>query len=198
MTTASTWMLGGILWILAGRLDQGTHEAMWLAADACLAVGIVGLWRIDLHAGSRAGALGLAVAALGRAAFVVAEVVAALSGDDENALLPVGALLTAVGLTSFGVAVLRVRRLPRARGLGRWSGFAPLSAGLYPFLAMFPIVAATGEPSDVAIALWGIPLGAIGFIVLDARLAQPHHQGGRGERARHGERETQGTPGALA
>jgi hypothetical protein len=155
--TSFAWLLGGALWLVAGLTNNGTHEAIWLAADAFIAFGIFGLWNADLHAGKRLGAVGLALVALGRAAFVVAEIAAVASGNDENAMLPAGAILTAIGMTMYGVEVIRSRRLSGPAAI------APLLAGIYPFAAMFPIVAATGEPSTVAIALWGIPLGLIGL-----------------------------------
>lgn len=153
---ALVWMTGGILWLVAGLVDAGTHEAIWLASDTLIAIGIAGLWRANLHSGRRLGVAGLALAALGRAAFVVAEIVSAITGDDENALLPIGALATAIGMTVFGIAVLRTHTLDTR---GR---FTPLAVGLYPFAAMFPIVIATGEPSTIAISLWGVPIALLG------------------------------------
>ena len=158
--TPRAWLFGGALWLVAGLVNHGSTEAIWLAADALIAVGIIGLARADLHSGSRPGAVGLALAGLGRAAFVAAELMAAFTGNDENAVLPVGALLTAIGLTLYGVAVLRAGRLVRP------AAFAPLFAGIYPFAVMFPVVAATGEPSALAIAFWGVPIGLIGPAVV--------------------------------
>ena len=87
---------------------------------------------------------------------MLAEIVSAITGNDENALLPVGAFATAIGMTLFGIAVLRARTLDTP---GR---FAPLTVGLFPFVAMFPIVIASGEPSTLAITLWGIPIALLG------------------------------------
>jgi hypothetical protein len=154
--TALAWMTGGALWVAAGLVDDGTHEAIWLASDTLIAIGIAGLWRANLHSGRRLGVAGLGLAALGRAAFVVAETISAITGNDQNALLPVGAIATAVGMTLCGIAVLRSHTLD-APGC-----FAPLTVGLYPFAAMFPIVIATGEPSALAISLWGVPVALLG------------------------------------
>jgi hypothetical protein len=41
--------------------------------------------------------------------------------------------------------------------------WAFLAMGLYPFLVMFPVVAATGEPSMLLIGLWGVPAAVIGI-----------------------------------
>lgn len=106
--------------------------------------------------------MGLALAIGARIVFLAAEVLAAVSGDDDNVLLLLGALGTAVGLVVLGVTAAR-RRSGAVSGPGR---FAVLLAGVYPFVVMFPIVAATGEPSVVAIALWGLPLMLVGLAML--------------------------------
>jgi hypothetical protein len=164
-TTVLAWLGGGTVWLVAGLIDGGTHEAIWLVADALIAVGIFGLWRADLHAGRRLGAVGLGIAALGRASFVAAEIIAAVTGNDDNALLPIGALATAAGMILYGVAVIRSRTLESP------NRFAPLVVGIYPFLAMFPIVAATGEPSELAVSLWGIPIAVLGVVLAPRSVA---------------------------
>ena len=164
-TTALAWLGGGSAWLVAGLINGGTVEAIWLVADALIAVGIFGLWRADLHAGRRLGVVGLVIAALGRAFFVAAEIMAAVSGNDDNALLPIGALATAVGMILYGIAVIRARTCESP------NRFAPLVVGLYPFLGMFPIVAATGEPSALAISLWGVPIAVLGVALVSRTVA---------------------------
>lgn len=159
-TTALAWLAGGTVWLVAGLIDGGTYEAIWLVADALIAVGIVGLWRADLHSGRRLGAVGLVIAALGRAFFVAAELVAAVSGNDDNALLPIGALATGVGMILYGIAVIRARTVESP------NRFAPLVVGFYPFLGMFPIVVATGEASVLAISVWGVPMAVLGLALV--------------------------------
>jgi hypothetical protein len=53
----------------------------------------------------------------------------------------------------------------------------PLATGLYPIVAMFPIVAITGSPSNAAISFWGLFWTGLGI----AMLAEAPH----GERALH-------------
>lgn len=151
---AALWIAGGALWLGSGLIDGGSVEVLWILADLVLLAALVRLrqegsgvmWRRSL-----AASIGLGIAVAGRLIFIAAEVLAAANGQDDNLLLPLGALATAVGLVVFGTAAIRSGRWP---GVGRW---APLAMGVYPFVVMFPIVAATGSPSALAIALWGVP-----------------------------------------
>ena len=156
-STAAAWACGGILWLVAGLINGGSYEALWLVADALILVGLLGLGRLRLHGTSRSGQAGLALATVGRLVFIAGEVVSVVQGNDENLLLPLAALSSAIGLTVYGVGTARAALVdagPR---------FAPLLVGLYPFLAMFPIVIARGgDPSELAIAFWGIPIALLG------------------------------------
>ncbi len=89
-------------------------------------------------------------AVFGRTAFVLAELHNFAKGTDDSPLLPLGALTTGIGMVLVGIAVVRARRW------GGWHRPLPLLVGLYPFVAMFPILAATGQPPEPMIALWGI------------------------------------------
>lgn len=70
-------------------------------------------------------------------------------------------LLSALGMLALGTAV--------ARG-GVWRGasrFGPLVMGLYPFVVMFPLVAANGgQPSVGGIAGWCLAAVVLGVAVL--------------------------------
>ncbi|MDQ6726694.1 MAG: hypothetical protein M3066_11100 [Actinomycetota bacterium] len=156
-------MAGGLLWLVTGALGAGLHgwqfnfaEALWIGADLLLLGGLIGLRSLRAHGRSRLGNVGMTVAIVGRVAFIAAELVSLAYRSDENALLPIAALLSAAGMLCYGVAVLRA---------GVWHGpsrFGPLAMGLYPFLVMFPSVAANnGNPSLPAIAVWGL-VGAVG------------------------------------
>jgi hypothetical protein len=61
-----------------------------------------------------------------------------------------------------GVAILRA---------GQWTGalrFAPLAMGAYPFVAMFPVLAITGERPDTMLACWGLTMIAVGLAMFRA------------------------------
>lgn len=160
--TSVAWGSGGALWLVAGLLHGGTgwrfetSSMIWLAADVLIAIGIVGLLGLRPHGSSRTGAVALGVALAARFVLAAGEVATLVQGHDDNPFIPLGALLTALSLTVYGVVVLR---RGRAGGAARW---AYLVMGLYPFVAMFPFVAVSGEPNFVFIALWGLPAVAIG------------------------------------
>jgi hypothetical protein len=159
-------LLGGALWLVAGSVSllaafQPGEEAfvagelLFVVVQLLLLAGVVGL-ALSGAAPGWFGGVALGIALLGRADFVAAEVHSLLIGD-LSVLLPIGALVTAVGMTLVGVAVLRARR---------WSGwrrFAPLLAGIYPFVTMFPFIFITSEPSFLAIAGWGLPWLLLGY-----------------------------------
>ena len=154
--------LGGLLWFLTLMLDvvatdvihdSAGHFRLWVAAlflmQLLLLAGLLGFARSGAVGAGWLGRLGLGLALLGRGLFVVAEVQVFIAVEDYTPLLTLGAMVTALGMLLAGVAVLRA---------GRWAGwrrFTPLVAGLYPFLAMFPLFAATGERPTVMVALWG-------------------------------------------
>jgi len=60
-------------------------------------------------------------------------------------------------MTLVGVSVLRARRWEG------WQRFTPLVVGVYPFVAMFPLIVVTDEPSMIAIAVWGLPWLFLGY-----------------------------------
>lgn len=162
--TAAFWVGGGLLWLITGALGSGLHgwrfnfaEALWIGADLLLFGGLIGLRNLRAHGLSRLGSVGMTVAIVGRVAFIGAELISLAQQSDENVLLPIAALLSAAGMLCYGFAVLRA---------GAWHGpsrFGPLAVGLYPFLVMFPLVAANdGNPSLPAIAIWGL-VGAFGI-----------------------------------
>lgn len=161
---AAPWLSGGALWLAAGLLHDpagwrfDTASILWLAADAVLLVGILGLLRRRLHGTSRLGTAALAGALVARVAFAAGEVATLVQGHDDNPFIPIGAMLTAVTMTVYGVIVLRRRTVAGA------VRFAFLAMGLYPFLVMFPALAASGgEPNMVLVGLWGVPTALVGL-----------------------------------
>ncbi len=182
--TGGLWLAGGVVWLAAGVLGNGLHgwrfdtaEALWIAADLLLLGGLIGLRRLRPHRDSRLGDIGIAVAILGRVVFVAAELISVAQQSDDNAVLPIAALLSGAGMIAYGISVLRA---------GIWEGpsrLGPLAMGLYPFLVMFPLVAANnGKPSIPAIAAWGIVaavaigVGTLAAQTRDTSLSRPHQQ----------------------
>jgi len=171
--TGTAWIAGGAAWLVAGLLhaDSGwrfdTAALVWLVADLFIAAGIVGLFILRPHGHSGIATAALVLALIARAAFTGGEIASIIEGSDEGPLIPLGALLTAVAMTAYGTIVLRRHNI---EGPGRWSF---LVMGIYPFVAMVPVLAITGEPSYVLIAGWGFPAMFVGFATLSQRMQTP-------------------------
>jgi hypothetical protein len=165
------WMTGGIAWVVTGLAGLGATdgtaafyraETAWLVVHLLILVGLVGLVRSGAAGESAWGTRGFAVAIVGRIIFLVGEVAALAVGHDDLFLFPVAAVLTGVGMITGGVAVVRARR---------WEGplrYAPLAMGVYPFVAMFPVLAITGERPDTLMSCWGLMMFAVGFAMTRA------------------------------
>jgi hypothetical protein len=162
------WLAGGAMWLAVGATGGGQHgwrfdaqEALWIMADLLLLAGLLGLRQLRPYGGSRLGDVGMGIAIAGRLVFIAAEVLSLVQHTDENPLLPLGAVLSAIGMVALGVAVARA---------GVWTGisrFGPLAMGLYPFVVMFPLLAASGgSPPLAAIACWGLGAVVVGASVL--------------------------------
>lgn len=164
--TGTAWIVGGLAWLAAGLLQAdvgwrfGTAAVVWFGADLLISAGLVGLLILRPHGRSRIGTAALVVALAARVAFAAGEIASLAAGNDEGPLIPLGALLTAVAMTAYGVTVFRRHR---TGGSERWSF---LVMGIYPFIAMFPVLAITGEPSPILIAGWGLPAACIGYATL--------------------------------
>lgn len=159
----SACAIGGALWVIVLMAEVVNHgavygsaasyrvwEALLILVQALLLIGVVGLcWSGAVGAG-RLGRIGLGIAVLGRTSFLGGEIRSFVQGSDDGLLVPLGALLTGLGMILAGIAIVRARRWDG------WHRMIPLLAGLYPFIAMFPILAITGEPPNLMIALWGL------------------------------------------
>lgn len=152
------WLVTGLLSSAISRPHSVAYSLMqvpWLIVQLLLLVGVVGLVFSGVMSGWLGG-IALGIALLGRVVFVLAEIHASILVED-SILQPLGAVITAVGMTLVGIAVLRTRRW------GGWHRFTPLLVGVYPFLVMFPLVIATGEPNILAISGWGLPWFLLGY-----------------------------------
>lgn len=169
-------LLGGVLWVavagvsallgVASAADGAAFwavESAWLVLQVLLLVGVVGLALSGAAGRGRFAMFALGLALLGRTVFVLAEAHCLAIGSDQSPLLPLGAIVTAIGTLLAGFAVLLARRW---RG---WRRYVVLATGVYPFVSMFPfLVANGGEPSIVLIALWGLPWALLGYTLYTA------------------------------
>ena len=120
--------------------------------------GFFGLHWGDGVGRGRFGAIAFAIGVLGHLIFVAAEI-HSLSQRATSDLLPLGAIVSAVGLLLTGVAVLRAKQW---QGWTRW---APFLTGLYPWLLMFPFIAIADEPNLYAIGGWGLLRLVLGLAI---------------------------------
>lgn len=183
---AGAWALAGVVWVINALtgLDAAGHTrefyvmiSVFIPVHLLVLVGLVGLLRADVVGGSRVGRGGLYLAVVGRVAFIAGEVFALILGSEDGpvlVLLPFAAMATAVGMLVAGVSAVGARRWEG------WRRFAPLAMGAYPFMFMFPFLAATGERPDVGVAFWGLTfLGVAGAVIAEgsrehgSRLAEP-------------------------
>jgi hypothetical protein len=167
--------VGGKLWVIAlmaaALFNNAIHdsttayrvwEGLLVVVQALLLIGVVGLAGSGAAGDSWVGRIGLGIALIGRASFLIGELRSFVQGSDDDQFVPLGALLTGVGMTVVGIAVVRARRWDG------WQRFLPLLAGIYPFVAMFPLFAIMGEPPIFAVALWGVVWLLLG-LALQAR-----------------------------
>jgi len=128
------WVVTGVLASAIGRPHTVAYALLqvpWIIVELLLLVGVVGL-AFSGAASGWLGGIGLGITLLGRVVFVLAEIHSSILVDD-SVLQPVGAVITAVGMTLVGIAVLRRRRW------GGWQRVTPLLVGVYPFLGLcFP------------------------------------------------------------
>ena len=155
------WLVNGVVSLVLGQLSGAAFaisEVFWIGIHVLLLIGVVGLALLGVAPGWFGG-IALGIAVLGRVDFVLAEIHSLSIGDDTSFLLPLGALITAVGMTLVGIAVLRANRW------GGWQRFMPILGGVYPFVTLFPFIFITSEPSMLAITGWGLPWLLLGYAI---------------------------------
>ena len=169
-SAAAAWIAGGALWVSAGLLHAESgwrfraSSVTWLVADLLLIAGLLGLLRLRLHGSSRGATTALVTALAARVLFATAEVSGLVAGTENETLLPIAALLTAVSSIAYGTLARR-----SDRGLGT----ASVVMGLYFVVVMVPFPAIAGETNSLAIAGWGIPAVLLGLTVHLSRHSVP-------------------------
>lgn len=157
--------LMGFPWSEAHTPAFSIAEAIFIVVQSFLLIGFFGIWQSGGVSGSTFGKLAFGLAALGHLLFVVVEIHSLIIGE-LSPLFPLAPLSSAVGILLTGIAVLRAKQW---QGWTRWM---PLITGLYPFIFMFPFVAATGETLDIAIGFWGLIRLALG-LAIRAQASEP-------------------------
>ena len=167
------WLVNGVLSLMISQssgMVLGIADVFWIGIQSLLLIGVVGL-ALSGAAPGWFGGISLGIALLGRVDFVLAEIHSLINvlviGDDTSILLPLGPLVTAVGMTLVGIAVLRARRW------GSWQRFTPLLTGIYPFVVMFPFFVITGEPNTLTISGWGLLWVLLGYAILTSVRDRP-------------------------
>lgn len=136
---------------------NGVLGALWTAGQIGILFILINLYREKISGSSALKSFGVVVAALGAICYIVNYVLGYWFQLNTKLFLPIGALLTGIGMIITGLQLLR---------RDRWQShyrFTPLVVGLYPFLIMFPLVIITGRPDLNAILLWGIPWLLLGI-----------------------------------
>jgi hypothetical protein len=154
---------------IVGAVWPDSADAPWFAvagvAALLLALGLGGL-RVavrDVPTAYRA----LLFSTVTTFLFALAHFYAVVDVDKALPLFSAFMLLTAIGMTVAGVAVLRARIWPDRRR------FALLAAGIWPALTI-PAGAALGDiPHFTAIAVWGLLWTTLGAILLNTGVRHP-------------------------
>ena len=176
----TAYAIGGLLWLVLAVVvavvfggDPPTasgaflpSQIVWIIVQVLLLFGFFGIyWSSGVGQGVF-GTIAFGLGVLGHVAFVAGEIHSLFIGASSD-LLAVGALVSAVGMTLTGIAVLV------ANQWHGWTRWMPFLAGLYPFLFMFPILFIYGEPNSYTIAIWGLVRFALGLAIRTQADAMP-------------------------
>lgn len=168
----TSYVAGGAMWFLliVGATALGipfdqpqtaafyVAEALFVVVQLLLLAGFFGIWWSGGVGRGLFGRLAFGLAALAHLIFVLLEIHSLIIGE-LSPVFPLAPLSSAAGILLTGIAVLRARRW---QGWTRW---LPLITGLYPFVFMFPLVAITGAPLEIAIGFWGLVRLVLGLAI---------------------------------
>jgi hypothetical protein len=164
--------IGGLALTVLGivaAVKPGVAAAPWFAiagvAAFLLAIGLAGMRAAvkDVRTAYRA----LTFSTITMTLFALAHFYAVVDEDKAIPFFSAFLLLSAIGLTVAGAAVLRARIWPDRRR------FALLATGIWPALTI-PAGAALGDvPHFTAIAVWGLLWTTLGAILLNTGVRHP-------------------------
>ena len=130
---------------------------LWTLGQGGILVILSYLYRWKIAGGSKWKVIGVSIAAAGAISYSINYIFGYWLTMNTKMFLPLGALLSGVGMVVTGIQVIAGKRW---RGI---KGKFPLMVGLYPFLVMFPLLIITGHPDLRAIMGWGVPWLLLGW-----------------------------------
>ena len=168
----TAYAVGSVLWLVllgsqtaiwgfeppAGSVAFYAFEAAFVITQLLLLYGFFGVLWSDGIGRRMFGKIAFGIGVLGHLVFVAGEVHSLAIGTLSD-LVPMGALVSAIGIVLTGITVLMAKRW---QGWTRWM---PLLAGLYPWLLMFPLIFISTEPNGYTIAGWGLARLALGLAI---------------------------------
>jgi hypothetical protein len=130
---------------------------LWTLGQIGILVILSHLYREKIGGGSKWKVLGVLIAAAGAVSYSINYIFGYWLEMNTRMFLPLGALLSAIGMVVTGIQILAGKRWPGIKSI------LPLTVGLYPFLVMFPLLIITGHPDLLAIMGWGVPWLLLGI-----------------------------------
>ncbi|QHT70839.1 hypothetical protein GXP67_31425 [Rhodocytophaga rosea] len=130
---------------------------LWTIGQMGILVILSNLYRWKIAGGNKWKSIGVSIAAAGALSYSINYIFGYWLNMNTRVFLPLGALLSGLGMVVTGIQVLASKRWPGIKCI------LPLSVGLYPFLVMFPLLIITGHPDLVAIMGWGVPWLLLGI-----------------------------------
>lgn len=154
-------ILSGLMQLVIGPLQQlapvappsvdfSIRNGLIILTHVLTLVGLIGLARSGVAGNGWLAKIGLGLALIAGAAFIVSEYIVSVDFALGDTLDGICGMALGLGMTLAGIAVLRE---------GQWQGwqrFIPLLFGLYPFVLIMPFVFLTGAPNFAAIGGWGL------------------------------------------
>lgn len=151
---AALQVVGGLIEtvdrVKAGEPGFTLRTSVIAIAYLLLLVTVLALARSGVVGRGGVAKYGLVMAGTGWALSAAAQLMLQVDVDIANRVLfPIATIAIGIGMVAAGIGVVRAGRW---RGWSRW---APLLCGLYPFVVVFPVFAAVGEPNFLVLSGWG-------------------------------------------
>ena len=169
--TAGFFIIAGALTLLfeAARIFYGTatlalsdrridKQSIWLAVGTWILLFTGRYISLSLYAKLEKRFVLISLAGL--FCYTIGSIMIALDYWGLIYIVPLGLLITSIGLVIEGIWILRTTSMKT------WLNLAPALTGLYPLLLMFPTVVIYGHPNYLTNYLWGLAWLLLGFYTL--------------------------------